>query len=122
MANQEITPIQRTIAVCTEIEQERLHQINRHGFDAAHDDAYGGKPTLLRAALIYASRTTYSDDDNKATPPGWPWASDWWRPNGRRRMLIKACALLVAHIETLDREAEREAAQVEDDAGVVGED
>lgn len=120
MANQEITPTQRSIAVCTEIEQERLRQINQLGYDSGYDDFhYADKPDLLRVALIYASQTTHPEEANKRVPIGWPWDARFWKPGLPRRMLIKAAALIVAHIEVLDRRAEREAAQVEDDAGAV---
>jgi len=36
-------------------------------------------------------------------PSCWPWSRDWWKPDSMRRDLVKACALIVAEGERVDR-------------------
>jgi len=100
------------LGVLSEVAKERMRQIGK-GFDAAHDDRYV-RNELLRAAIAYADH----DDTpgpfesilgmKKGAPFGWPWDERWWRPEGKRKNLIKATALLLAEIEKMDRKAARE--------------
>ncbi|MEL6349146.1 MAG: hypothetical protein AAFV53_38935 [Myxococcota bacterium] len=108
----------------TLITHERLRQIEEEGWTAEHDDEHVDG-SLAKAALCYAT----APHERKMitlrswTPgielPGrgdftcqiledWPWAPEWWKPGGnspegRRRDLVKAGALLKAEIARLRR-------------------
>lgn len=89
------------IAVIT----ERRRQVSEEGWTASHDDHHS-QGEMIEAAACYAVTAGASNRDPRgeiSVPPGWPWASVWWKPGTPRRMLVKAAALLVAEIERLDR-------------------
>lgn len=79
---------------------ERRRQIEGEGFSADRDDAYD-RQELARAAAAYAVADRH--------PEGrlWPWTAAWWKPRSHRENCVKACALLVAEIERLDRGGEQ---------------
>lgn len=115
---------------------ERQRQIDAEGWTPEHDDDHG-QGEMAEAGACYAHAAAMSSyfahqqslpedqrdidlDDIPAphawpAPEGrdesmdlsWPWASKWWKPGERRRMLIKSAALIIAEIERLDRAAER---------------
>lgn len=89
MADNELTDI------IQEVMAERSKQ-QSYGFDAAHDDKYEADE-LLRAGICYASKT------GEGKPNKWPWHYSWWKPRSLRYNLIRAIALLVAHVESTDR-------------------
>ncbi|WP_322105877.1 hypothetical protein [Paraburkholderia sp. J41] len=80
---------------------ERARQVNEEGWTPEHDDAH--RPHEMScAAGCYAMYTlAYPAGD---PPPQWPWHAAWWKPTTHRRNLIKACALLLAEIERIDRD------------------
>lgn len=82
---------------------ERRRQIEAEGWTPEHDDAHadGG---LAHAAGCYAKRAAFPEL-NRHPPMTWPWEARWWKPGDRRRMLVKAGALILAEIERLDRAA-----------------
>jgi hypothetical protein len=100
--------------------RERARQVRDIGFDDAHDDDHK-RAELTCAAVNYATaaaamvimghtgRCTLSAPFTRDRYNiGWPWDLKWWKPSTIRRMLIKACAMLIAEIERLDRlECER---------------
>ena len=101
-----------TARVANELFEERVRQQIAEPWTPAHDDEYR-QGQLENAALTYLQ---YGRDDHRfadaqrhqaagTSPPSWPWASRWWKPSSRRRMLVKAGALVIAAIERLDREA-----------------
>lgn len=80
------------------IAEERQRQLEKEGFDAAHDDEHGDS-ALVDAAACYAMGRRL---------PVWPWGIDWWKPGnggkqGRIRELTKAGALIAAEIDRLQR-------------------
>jgi hypothetical protein len=91
---------------------ERLRQAapppGGEGYSAAHDDRLI-RNQLSRAAVAYI-QTAISSPDAEAF-----WAKEWWprgwghafKPKGERSDLVRAAALLIAHIERLDRIAAR---------------
>ena len=88
-----------------EIGDERRRQIEVEGWTPEHDDAHAGGE-LADAAACYAATLPLT------RPRGlfgraalWPWSASWWKPQGRRRDLVKAAALIVAELERLDRRA-----------------
>lgn len=56
------------------------------------------------AAVCYINETG-TVNRNGGKPWGWPWDASWWKPNARRRNLVKAGALILAEIERIDRAA-----------------
>lgn len=56
------------------------------------------------AAVCYINETE-TVNRNGGKPWGWPWDASWWKPNARRRNLVKAGALILAEIERIDRAA-----------------
>jgi hypothetical protein len=98
-----------------DIVAERKRQIEVEGWDLAHDDkhdmgeladaaaAYTLRPILRKAVVSPYTMNTIFDRI-------WPWAREWWKPQDRRRDLVKAGALIVAEIERLDRASAAKAA------------
>lgn len=83
---------------------ERARQISAEGWTAEHDDEYTSNE-LSRAAACYALGNTGHAGRGVSF---WPWDVSWWRPQGQRRNLIKAGALILAEIERLDRAASKQ--------------
>jgi len=86
---------------------ERFRQIEAEGFDAESDDrTYENCADLARAGAAYAVCAAFQA---MATPlPAWiaalwPWNQTWWKPQGVRRDLARAGALIVAALEHFDR-------------------
>jgi len=100
---------------------ERIRQIAKEGYTTAHDDDHTDG-SLAMAAACYAAphriyvKADYSDGVSFSDP--WPWLQQWdkrphdgnvVRSNGakgekhRRRLLVKAGALILAEIERIDR-------------------
>lgn len=79
---------------------ERQRQISDEGWTPEHDDTHG--PFALgTAAGCYAMYTLAFPEGDP--PPGWPWATEWWKPRDHRRNLVKAGALILAELERFDR-------------------
>jgi len=112
------------MGVIDEIAAERYRQLTDEGWDAAHDDGHGTGEIAL-AAATYAYAATIADEEVKfhhnamyGRAKGcfsvichmWPWENHWFKPQGKRRNLIKAAALIVAEIERLDRKEQKRAA------------
>lgn len=76
---------------------ERQRHVDKEGWSSQHDD---GLPDgeLEQAAACY-SIGTYVIGGQFV----WPWSMAWWKPGNRRRMLVKAGALIVAAIDKIDR-------------------
>ena len=88
---------------------ERQRQISKEGWTPEHDDQHD-KGQLAEAASCYADASVYAGLYGEAPPnpsDDWPWDWDYWKPTDRRRMLVKAGALILAEIERLDRAAQR---------------
>jgi len=107
-----------------DIYHERKRQISKEGWSHSHDDQHGTGEMAL-AAATYAYAATLASNEvgfHKSRLTGvergvfsvirhlWPWDAVWFKPGTKRRMLVKAGALIVAEIERLDREAARDAA------------
>lgn len=107
------SPIEEQVSsweVINAVFRERLEQIQKHGFTVERDlDLYGvtGSNDLLRAAVCYIKNPAEVEDRRN----GWPWSLQWWKPHclsktittwtvaNRVKELVKAAALIVAHIE-----------------------
>jgi len=96
-----------------EIAAERKRQVESEGWSATHDDAHNHEE-MAKAAACYAmprsSRRLPMSYDGEILSRLWPWDTKWWKPDARRRDLIKAGALIVAEIERLDRQSAAKAA------------
>jgi len=109
-----------------EIAAERRRQVEREGYDTAHDDAHTDgsiadaaasyaqtKPVLeIKVEYEWPTRGEYRVAVEYDVPMTWPssWHARRWKPKDRRRDLIRAGALIVAEIERLDRAEKQEAA------------
>lgn len=90
---------------------ERRRQIEAEGWTERHDDHHvDGELARAGSAYAYAAAYTEAERATNGYPAWWPFSRSWWKPADRRRMLIKAAALILAEIERLDRAAAREAA------------
>lgn len=81
---------------------ERQRQQDVEGWSLAHDDCHD-LGDLASAGACYVNCAGVNADDNKLPPREWPWSSDWWKPVGFRRDLVKGAALIVAEGEKFDR-------------------
>ncbi|WP_284935009.1 ead/Ea22-like family protein [Citrobacter freundii] len=82
---------------------ERQRQKTIEGWKPEHDDEHCNGE-LAMAAVCYINETG-TVNRNGGKPWGWPWDASWWKPNARRRNLVKAGALILAEIERIDRAA-----------------
>lgn len=116
-----------TISVISDITAERDRQRRLKDYTAAHDDAHDRGEMAMAAACYAAPRRIFRLIETVggfhfADP--WPWEHEFDKRTGghsmnkhelvanedtlpgiRRRLLVKAAALLVAEIERLDRVA-----------------
>ncbi|KAB2730706.1 hypothetical protein [Brucella intermedia] len=87
-------------AAARDLLAERHRQIEAEGWTPEHDDQHSNGE-MARAASCYIT------DKERAylptIPLKWPWSDAWWKPDGYRRNLVKAGALILAEIERLDR-------------------
>lgn len=91
------------------IEQERLEQVNIHGYDLEHDLCYT-KGQLANAAVVYALDPMGGDASNMVSKL-WPWDPSVLKLScignteddieGRIKDLAKAGALIAAEIDRL---------------------
>lgn len=89
-------------AVQSVIAERQRHQ-SVEGWTPEHDDEHCNGE-LAMAAVCYINETG-TVNRNGGKPWGWPWDASWWKPNARRRNLVKAVALILAEIERIDRAA-----------------
>ncbi|MDP5631268.1 hypothetical protein P3797_03185 [Pseudomonas aeruginosa] len=88
-----------------DVQAERRRQVEAEGWTPEHDDAHS-HGEMARAAACYALAGSSAPNDGTAAllvSLAWPWDEQWWKPTTTRRDLIKACALVLAEIERLDR-------------------
>ena len=89
---------------------ERRRQIEVEGWAAEHDLAHA-PGALARAGAAYAVNVWLRNADVQKTRdlrglPSliWPWEKSWWKPDGNRRDLVKAGALILAELDRADTE------------------
>lgn len=96
---------------------ERVRQIEKEGYAAAHDDSHVDRE-IARAALAYVAhyieRAWIAEElakgnafDSRYEEDGtdnWPW-DEGWNPKTPRLDLVRGGALLIAEIERIDRAA-----------------
>jgi hypothetical protein len=78
---------------------ERFRQIDQEGWSSEHDDAHD-RGELGRASGSYIIN---AGSQSPLVPHEWPWASEWWKPQGYRRDLVRGVALGIAEGERFDR-------------------
>lgn len=100
----------RTKAVLASIAFERERQKTSEGWTEEHDDAHESGELGMAAACYAASERILV---NRYPKPGdaWPWPKEWDKraKHDRRRQLVIAGALIVAEIERILRQDERDA-------------
>lgn len=90
---------------------ERARQITEEGWTPGHDDRHGdGAMAVAAACYALADRKALEVQTVKlARLWEWTgWAAHWFKPEDRRRNLVRATALLLAEGERLDRATERQ--------------
>lgn len=101
-----VEPTQAPTEAAKDVLAERQRQISVEGWTPEHDDEHSFGE-LARAGAAYAAQSLCAEDAELdcGPPRWWPWDRSWWKPSGRRQMLVKAGALVLAEIERLDRAA-----------------
>ncbi|MDF8363323.1 MULTISPECIES: hypothetical protein [Achromobacter] len=94
-------------AAAHDVLAERRRQVDEEGFKVADDNRYQeGQLSAAAAAYTIDACANVAGHASLSKPPSvWPWDPKWWRPEGARRNLVKAAALILAEIERLDRAA-----------------
>ena len=92
---------------------EKRRIVDVEGWTPAHDDACHTDGTLVKAAIAlaqsaYQKNLGLTDDELLVF---WPWQPSDFKRKGKRRDLVRACALLLCDLERLDRADDREAAK-----------
>lgn len=89
---------------------ERRRQIEVEGWTPEHDLAHA-PGELARAGSAYAfnaylrnANTRLARDLRSLPKLIWPWDETWWKPEGDRRDLVKAGALIIAELDRADCE------------------
>ena len=88
---------QASVYAIADIAAERVRQIEKEGWSAAHDDAHA-HGELARAAAAYALAPHTISRVHSTEPLFWPWARKWWKPGSLHRNRVRAGALLVAEL------------------------
>jgi len=91
-----------------QIHEERIRQVNKEGWSAAHDDSHDAGD-LAAAAAAYALNAAcelspYDENHLEQPPIMWPWDASWWKPRGALRDLVRAGALIAAEIDRITRD------------------
>lgn len=86
--------------------RERMDQVEKHGFDIAHDDAHSDGE-IVEGALAYVMAGAAIDADRASHVPGieashWPW-SELFKPTDALTCYVKAAAMLMAEADRLIR-------------------
>lgn len=96
----------RTVtAAAADVLAERKRQVTREGWTPEHDDQHVNFEMAIAGGLYAISAVDSHHKLRNSAPSAWPWDRKWWKPDGPRRDLVKAGALILAEIERLDRAA-----------------
>jgi hypothetical protein len=76
---------------------ERERQVTQEGWTREHDDSHSSGE-MADAAGCYCLF-----GESPHVPGLWPWEESWWKPQEKRRNLVRAAALIVAELERMDR-------------------
>lgn len=96
----------RTVtAAASDVLAERKRQVTTEGWTPEHDDQHVNFEMAIAGGLYAISAVDSHHKLRNSAPSAWPWDRKWWKPDGPRRDLVKAGALILAEIERLDRAA-----------------
>lgn len=96
----------RTVtAAVADVLAERKRQVTTEGWTPEHDDQHVNFEMAIAGGLYAISAVDSHHKLRNSAPSAWPWDRKWWKPDGPRRDLVKAGALILAEIERLDRAA-----------------
>ncbi|WP_334591164.1 ead/Ea22-like family protein [Klebsiella variicola] len=96
----------RTVtAAAADVLAERKRQVMTEGWTPEHDDQHVNFEMAIAGGLYAISAVDSHHKLRNSAPSAWPWDRKWWKPDGPRRDLVKAGALILAEIERLDRAA-----------------
>lgn len=96
----------RTVtAAAADVLAERKRQVMTEGWTPEHDDQHVNFEMAIAGGLYAISAVDSHHKLCNSAPSAWPWDRKWWKPDGPRRDLVKAGALILAEIERLDRAA-----------------
>ncbi|EOV5296886.1 hypothetical protein ACOA1K_004409 [Klebsiella quasipneumoniae] len=96
----------RTVtAAAADVLAERKRQVTTEGWTQEHDDQHVNFEMAIAGGLYAISAVDSHHKLRNSAPSAWPWDRKWWKPDGPRRDLVKAGALILAEIERLDRAA-----------------
>lgn len=84
------------------IRAERLRQVEKEGYDAAHDDAHDGSE-IMAAAMCYLAHVRGHATYRNGIPASWPWEDHFWKPKDAARDLVRSGALMLAEQERRQR-------------------
>ncbi|WP_226907061.1 ead/Ea22-like family protein [Klebsiella variicola] len=99
-------PESRTVtAAAADVLAERKRQVTTEGWTPEHDDQHVNFEMAIAGGLYAISAVDSHHKLRNSAPSAWPWDRKWWKPDGPRRDLVKAGALILAEIERLDRAA-----------------
>ncbi|MDE1584134.1 hypothetical protein [Klebsiella quasipneumoniae] len=94
----------RTVtAAAADVLAERKRQVTTEGWTPEHDDQHVNFEMAIAGGLYAISAVDSHHKLRNSAPSAWPWDRKWWKPDGPRRDLVKAGALILAEIERLDR-------------------
>lgn len=89
----------RDSAAIRDVINERQRQIEKEGWTEDHDKNHG-VGELSQAGACYAIWAFKKPD---YLPQLWPWDAEWWKHKDARKNLVRAAALIIAEIESCDR-------------------
>ncbi|MEC5739841.1 ead/Ea22-like family protein [Klebsiella pneumoniae] len=92
-------------AAADDVLAERKRQVTTEGWTPEHDDQHVNFEMAIAGGLYAISAVDSHHKLRNSAPSAWPWDRKWWKPDGPRRDLVKAGALILAEIERLDRAA-----------------
>ncbi len=92
-------------AAAADVLAERKRQVTTEGWTPEHDDQHVNFEMAIAGGLYAISAVDSYHKLRNSAPSAWPWDRKWWKPDGPRRDLVKAGALILAEIERLDRAA-----------------
>ncbi|WP_130995540.1 ead/Ea22-like family protein [Klebsiella variicola] len=92
-------------AAAADVLAERKRQVTTEGWTPEHDDQHVNFEMAIAGGLYAISAVDSHHKLRNSAPSAWPWDRKWWKPDGPRRDLVKAGALILAEIERLDRAA-----------------
>lgn len=96
----------RTVtAAAADVLAERKRQVTTEGWTPENDDQHVNFEMAIAGGLYAISAVDSHHKLRNSAPSAWPWDRKWWKPDGPRRDLVKAGALILAEIERLDRAA-----------------